>query len=311
MDHYLGKETVQNILVFRFANAIFEPVWNRNYIDHVQITVGETVGVEHRAGYYERAGVLRDMFQNHILQLVALTAMEYPAAFEAEAIRNEKVKVMGAIRPFLPREALEHSVCAQYRGYLEEEGVSQESRIPTYAAARIFVENWRWQGVPFYLRSGKSLAKKTSEILIQFKSPPHVMFPLPPDYEVKSNILAICIQPDEGIHLRFEAKVPDTAADMRSVDMEFHYSDSFGPTAIPEAYERLLLDALRGDASLFARDDGVELGWRFVDPIVKAWESPRAPGLATYEPGTWGPGDAEELIARDGRAWVLGCAEHE
>ncbi len=311
MDHYLGKETVQNILVFRFANAIFEPIWNRNYIDHVQITVSETVGVGHRADYYERSGVLRDMFQNHILQLVALTAMEYPAAFEADAIRNEKVKVMAAIRPFVPDEVTEHTVCGRYRGYLEEDGVAADSRVPTFAAARIFIDNWRWQGVPFYLRSGKRLARKTSEILIQFKSPPHMMFPLPPDYRFTNNVLAICIQPDEGIHLRFEAKVPDTAAEMRSVDMEFHYAEAFGPAGIPEAYERLLLDALAGDASLFARSDGVELGWRFVDPIVRAWESPGAPPLAGYERGSWGPEQADAFVEGDGRAWLLGCGADE
>ncbi len=308
MDHYLGKETVQNILVFRFANAIFEPVWNRNYISSVQVTVAETLGVGHRAAYYDGAGVFRDMFQNHILQLVALVAMEPPASFDADAIRNEKVKVFSALRRLEEGEAAHHSVAARYAGYRDEEDVPPDSTTPTFAALRTFVDNWRWQGVPFYLRSGKKLARKTSQILIEFRCPPHVMFPLPPDHVPTHNILALCIQPDEGIHLRFEAKVPDTPADMRSVDMEFHYSDSFGESAIPEAYERLLLDALTGDPSLFTRADGVELEWSFVDPLIRYWEGAGRSRIGEYEGGTWGPRESDELVAEDHRSWLRGCA---
>ncbi len=310
IDHYLGKETVQNILTLRFANAIFEPVWNRNYIDHVQITVAESVGVEHRAGYYDRAGVLRDMFQNHLLQLLALTAMEPPAASDADSLRNEKVKVLKAIRPIRPDQVGVHTVRGQYRGYCEEEGVAPDSHTATYAALRLFIDNWRWQGVPFYLRSGKRLAGKSTEIVIQFKCPPHLMFPLPPDHEITANILALCLQPDEGIHLRFEAKAPDTAAEMRSVDMEFHYADSFGPRAIPGAYERLLLDALHGDASLFTRHDAIELAWGLIDPILEGWAS-QAASSALYEPGSWGPDEAGALLAREERAWLRACGGHE
>jgi glucose-6-phosphate 1-dehydrogenase len=310
IDHYLGKETVQNILVFRFANTIFEPVWNRNYIDHVQITVAEDVGVGHRAEYYDRAGALRDMFQNHLLQLLALVAMEPAASSEPEALRNEKAKLLNAVRPIPAAEVARNAVRAQYRGYTDEPGVATGSRTETYAALRLYVDNWRWQGVPFYLRSGKRMAEKCTEIVIRIKCPPHLMFPLSPDYEITSNMFALCIQPDEGIYLRFEAKVPDTEADMKSVDMEFHYRNAFGPAAIPEAYERLLLDALRGDPSLFTRDDRNELTWRLLDPIIAAWQAPDAPPLALYEPGTWGPAEADEFLARDGRAWLRGCAGH-
>ncbi|MBI5291431.1 MAG: glucose-6-phosphate dehydrogenase [Chloroflexi bacterium] len=310
IDHYLGKETVQNLLVFRFANAIFEPVWNRNYVDHVQITVAEEVGVEHRAGYYDGAGVLRDMFQNHLLQLLSLVAMEPPGSFKADALRNEKVKVMSAVRPIPAGRVGDHTVRGQYRGYCGEPGVAPDSQTETYAALRLFIDNWRWQGVPFYLRSGKRLAEKTTEIVIQFKCPPTVMFPLSPGYDLTPNILALCLQPDEGIHLRFEAKVPDTAADMRSVDMEFHYRTSFGPAAIPEAYERLLLDALQGDAALFTRSDRIELAWELIDPILAAWRQPGGPPPAIYDPGAWGPTEADELLARDGRAWLHSCGRH-
>ncbi|MEP7199845.1 MAG: glucose-6-phosphate dehydrogenase, partial [Chloroflexota bacterium] len=247
IDHYLGKETVQNVLVFRFANGIFEPVWNRNYIDHVQISVLEQVGVGHRAGYYDGVGVVRDMFQNHILALLALVAMEPPTSFNATALRNERAKLLSAVRPI----ALTDTVRGQYKGYLAEEGVKPNSATATYAALRLFIDNWRWQDVPFYLRSGKTLKEKRSEILIQFKQPPHRMFPAPSRDSITANLLAICLQPDEGIHLRFDAKVPDTVAEMRAVDMDFNYEESFGARSIPEAYERLLLDALNGDASLF------------------------------------------------------------
>ena len=304
IDHYLGKETVQNVMVFRFANAIFEPIWNRNYIDNVQITVAEEVDVGHRAGYYDKSGVLRDMFQNHMIQMLALVAMEPPSSFEADAIRNEKVKLLSAIRPISEDQVAYETVGAQYEGYRDAEGIPADSKTATYAAVRLHVDNWRWKGVPFYLRSGKALKKKTSEIIIQFREPPHVMFPLPEGYTITSNMLALRVQPDEGIHLRFEAKVPDTAADMRSVNMDFRYADSFGGCSIPEAYERLLYDALNGDAALFTRSDGIEKGWQFIDPIVRGWELKTAPDLATYRKGTWGPDEADAFLDRDGRKWL-------
>jgi glucose-6-phosphate 1-dehydrogenase len=301
IDHYLGKETVQNILVTRFANTIFEPLWNRNYIDHVEITVSEQVGVEHRAGYYDTVGVVRDMFQNHLLQLVSLVAMEPPASFDANALRNEKVKVLSSIQPIRGEAVAANTVLGQYKGYLQEEGVNPNSTTPTYAAFRLQIDNWRWQGVPFYLRSGKRLAEKVSQIVIQFKEPPHLLFPSAGS-GITPNMLVLYLQPDEGIHWRFEAKVPDTAADTRSVDMEFHYADSFGKTSIPESYERLLLDALAGEASLFTRADEAETAWSLIDPILEAWDSQKTP-LAVYESGSWGPFEADEMIARDGRSW--------
>lgn len=310
IDHYLGKETVQNVLVFRFANTIFEPLWNRNYIDNVQITVAEKVGVGHRAGYYDGVGVLRDMFQNHLMQLLTLVAMEPPAMFNAEYLRNEKTKVLQAIRPILPDQVQELTLRARYAGYLDEEGVADESLTETFAAVKYTIDNWRWQGVPFYLRSGKNLARKTTEIAITFKCPPHFMFPLPADYSITPNILAICLQPDEGIHLRFEAKVPDTAARMRSVDMEFHYEDDFGGSEIPDAYERLLLDALKGDASLFTRGDEIELAWQIIDPIIEGWRTAGPDFMLDYEPGSWGPPEAAQFLDDMGNGWVTGCGEH-
>ncbi len=310
IDHYLGKETVQNILVSRFANTIYEPLWNRNYIDHVQITVSETVGVGSRAGYYDGVGVLRDMFQNHVLQLLSLVAMEPPASFDAEALREEKVKVLKAVRPIRSEEAAESTVRAQYQGYRTEKGVAPDSQTETYAAIRFAIDNWRWQGVPFYLRSGKRLASKASEITIQFKRPPHLMFPLAAEQSIEPNLLTLCLQPDEGIHLRSQAKVPDTVAAMHTVNLAFHYRDTFGTNPIPEAYERLLLDALHGDASLFTRGDRAELAWRLLDPILAAWQTDDAP-LATYDPGSWGPAEADDLLGRDGRAWQHGCTHSE
>ncbi|HUF38638.1 MAG TPA: glucose-6-phosphate dehydrogenase [Anaerolineales bacterium] len=306
IDHYLAKETVQNLLVFRFGNAIFEPIWNRNYIDHVQITAAENVDVGHRGGYYDESGVFRDMFQNHLLQLVSLVAMEAPASFNAGALRNEKFKALAAVRE-IPAEAMgEEIVVGQYEGYLETDEVVEGSRTPTYAAVRFWLDNWRWQGVPFYVRSGKALCDKTTEILIKFKTPPHNMFPMGPGEPIRGNMLSICVQPDEGIHLRFEAKVPDTPAKMRSVDMEFHYSDDFGDLVIPEAYERLLLDALNGDASLFTRADSIEEAWRIIDPILQVCEAGLIP-TAKYEKGSWGPKEADKFLARDGRRWQMGC----
>ncbi|MGE5643437.1 MAG: glucose-6-phosphate dehydrogenase, partial [Byssovorax cruenta] len=293
IDHYLGKETVQNILVTRFANTIFEPLWNRNYIDHVEITVAEKVGVEHRGKFYDKVGILRDMFQNHLLQLLALVAMEPPVSFEATALRNEKVKVLSAIDPMKEDDIVQATVRGQYKGYRQEEGVDPNSTTPTYGAVRLFVDNWRWQGVPFYLRSGKFLKEKLSQVVIEFKCPPHLLFPTR-EGDMTPNMLVLYLQPDEGVHWRFEAKVPDTVAELRSVDMEFHYADSFGKTALPDAYERLLLDTMMGDASLFTRADEVETAWGIIDPIIKTWEAGKEP-LAEYQPGTWGPKESDEL----------------
>ena len=311
IDHYLAKETVQNMLVFRFGNTMFEPIWNRNYIDHVQITVAETVDVGHRAGYYDTAGVLRDMFQNHLMQLLSMVGMEPPASFDADAVRDEKVKTMKAVRPLTLTEISSQTVRAQYDGYRAAEGVGSDSQTPTYAALELYIDNWRWQGVPFYLRSGKALAQKASEIIIQFKRPPHMMFPVSLEHPLRSNYLALCIQPHEGFHQRFEVKVPGREIQMRPVDMDFHYAKAFEAESVPEAYETLLLNALEGDATLFTRSDGIEAAWRVIDPILQVWQTDAAPPMARYAPGSWGPEAADDLLAGDGRKWRYSCAEHD
>lgn len=309
IDHYLGKETVQNLLVFRFGNAIWEPLWNRNYIDHVQITVAEEVGLGSRAGYYDTAGVMRDMFQNHLLQLLTLVSMEPPAEYNATALRDEKVKVLKAVQLVMPEDVGQFTVRAQYRTYRDEPGVAKGTNTATFAAIKLFVNNWRWRNVPFYLRSGKALSDKVTEINIQFRHVPHLMFPLHPGQHLPANVLGLCIQPNEGMNLRFETKMPGAGMRTRSVDMNFLYEQDFGKNTLPDAYERLILDALHGDASLFTRSDEIELAWGLVDPILQGWDSEYAPVLAFYESGTWGPGKANEFIQADGRRWHYACSE--
>jgi len=310
IDHYLGKETVQNIFVLRFANGIFEPMWNHRYVDHVQISVAESVGVGHRAGFYEHAGVVRDMFQNHLMQLLTLTAMEPPAAFEADAIRAEKVKVLQSVRPF-PTDAIDDwAVRGQYGpgvvggkrvpGYREEPGVDPQSNTPTYAAIRFAIDNWRWAGVPFYLRSGKRLEKRVSEIAIEFKGVPHKFFSKASG-DLLPNVLRLHIQPDEGVSLKFSVKIPGPTLQVQSVYMDFPYSKLGAPIA--GGYERLLLDVTHGDQTLFIRGDEAEHAWEVLMPLIGAWESVRTADFPNYAAGTWGPEAADKFLERESRRW--------
>ncbi|MFI1795828.1 glucose-6-phosphate dehydrogenase [Streptomyces sp. NPDC020379] len=308
IDHYLGKETVQNILALRFANTLFEPIWNRSYVDHVQITMAEDIGIGGRAGYYDGIGAARDVIQNHLLQLLALTAMEEPASFEADALVAEKTKVLGAVR--LPKDLGKETVRGQYAhgwqggeevvGYLEEDGIDPASKTDTYAAIKLEIDNRRWAGVPFYLRTGKRLGRRVTEIAVVFQRAPHSPFDHTATEELGQNALVIRVQPDEGVTMRFGSKVPGTSMEVRDVSMDFAYGESFTESS-PEAYERLILDVLLGDANLFPRLREVELSWQILDPIEQYWESNGKP--ASYPAGTWGPVEADEMLARDGRSW--------
>jgi glucose-6-phosphate 1-dehydrogenase len=318
IDHYLGKETVQNILVFRFANGIWEPLWNGRYIDHVQLTVAEAIGVEGRGGYFEQAGITRDMVQNHMFQFLCLMAMEPPVAFEAEAVRDEKLKVLRSLRPLpsRPEEVQKQVIRGQYGkgfvngeeriGYREEQGVAKDSAVETFVAMKLHIDNWRWAGVPFYLRAAKALPKRVTEIAIHFKRAPHSLFSDGPKARGRlgdePNVLSIRIQPDEGISLKFFSKVPGPTMDVLPVPMEFRYGTSFGAEP-PEAYERLLLDCLLGDGTLFTRGDEVEASWSWIDRIEKAWAALPKPEFPNYAAGTWGPAEADRLIEADGRIW--------
>jgi glucose-6-phosphate 1-dehydrogenase len=317
IDHYLGKETVQNVLVLRFANSIFEPLWNRQSIHHVQITAAESVGVEERGKYYEEAGVVRDMFQNHLLQLLSLTAMEPPAQMTANAVRDEKVKVLKSVRWLNEATIAENAVRAQYTGgsmngkevpgYTSEKDVAPDSTVPTFGALRLFIDNWRWHGVPFFLRSGKRLARRTSEIAVHFRAPPHLMFG-GTTQQLQPNTLVMRVQPNEGVALNFEVKVPGAAVALTSnieiapVDMEFDYTEAFGESSAP-AYETLLLDVMIGEATLFTRSDEVEAAWRVVDPLIQYWESHKPKRMPTYAAGSYGPREADELIEKAGAEW--------
>jgi len=308
IDHYLGKETVQNILALRFANQLFEPIWNANYVDHVQITMAESIGIGSRAGYYDGIGAARDVIQNHLLQLLALTAMEEPVSFEADALRAEKEKILSAVQ--IPEDLDSHTARGQYaggwqggeevRGYLEEDGIPPTSETESYAAVRLDIDTRRWAGVPFYLRAGKRLGRRVTEIAVVFKRAPHLPFDLTSTQELGANALVIRVQPDEGVTIRFGAKVPGTAMEVRDVTMDFGYGHAFTQDS-PEAYERLILDVLLGDPPLFPRQKEVELSWRILDPILEHWARRGQP--EPYAPGSWGPSSADAMLARDGRTW--------
>jgi glucose-6-phosphate 1-dehydrogenase len=309
IDHYLGKDTVQNLLVLRFGNGIFEPLWNRNYVDHVQITAGETLGVERRGGFYETTGALRDMIQSHVLQLTALVAVEPPASFDAISVRNEKLKLLQSIRPFNPELMAQSVVRAQYAagkigdkdvpGYRQEQGVEPRSRTETFVAARVEIDNWRWAGVPFYLRTGKRLAKRSTEIVIQFRCAPHMVFR---NKGIEPNRLVLNIQPDEGISVSFSAKRPGTEMNIGNVTMKFSYEEGFGKATRP-AYATLLNDCVRGDATLFDSGDNVEAAWSLVDPILDVWNATKSATVPQYASGSWGPAESDALLERDGRHW--------
>jgi glucose-6-phosphate 1-dehydrogenase len=309
IDHYLGKDTVQNLLVLRFGNGIFEPLWNRNYVDHVQITAAETLGVERRGGFYETTGALRDMIQSHVLQLTSLVAVEPPASFDATAVRNEKLKVLQSIRPFDLEMVAQSAIRGQYApgtldnkslpGYRQEPGVNPASKSETFVACKLLIDNWRWAGIPFYLRTGKRLAKRTTEIMIQFRCAPHIVFR---EREVKPNRLILNIQPDEGISVSFGAKRPGTEMSIGNVTMNFSYKEGFGE-ASRSAYATLLSDCVRGDATLFDRGDNVEAAWSLVDPILDVWSAARSASVAQYPSGSWGPKESDLLLERDGRQW--------
>ena len=320
IDHYLGKETVQNILALRFANALFEPIWNRNYIDHVQITAAETVGIEGRGGYYESAGALRDMVQNHILQLICMVAMEAPVSFDDNEIRNKKVDVLNAIRPISPDEVQNFAVRGQYGpgwlkgekmpGYRQEKSVDPKSPVETFAAVKFYIDNWRWQDIPFYVRTGKCLNEKSTVITFQFRPAPHYAFPAEAAETWRPNRLTISIQPEMDIRIRFQAKRPGQSMTLSPVDMIFNYEEAYDGHS-PEAYETLLLDVLEGDATLFMRADQVEAAWKVIQPILHIWQTRPPVDFPNYAPGSWGPEDAEALIARDGNNWITLPLPHQ